>query len=168
MLKRLFFVLCVIIIGVSCLKSGERTCAYPQRTIIAPQAEQDSIVAYLDSFNIQADHHPAGFYYKIINPGMGADTMLLCSELLIDFKGQLKNDSVFQEGNDVFLVLGGMIEGWKLGIPLIKKGGEIKLFIPPTLAFGQEDYKDQDNKVLVPARSMVIYTVKLKDYTQGF
>ena len=168
MLKNLLLILCVTVIGVSCLKSGERTCAYPQRTIIAPQAEQDLLAAYLDSNHIQASHHAAGFYYKIINPGTGTDTMLLCSELSIDFKGQLKNDSVFQEGNDVYVVLGGMIEGWKLGIPLVKKGGEIKLFLPPSLAFGYADYSDQNNKVLVPANSIVIYTVKLKDYTQGF
>lgn len=168
MIKNAFFVVCVAIAGLSCLKSGERTCAFSQTKITAPQVEQDSVAAYLDSNFIQAQHHPAGFYYKVINPGTGSDSMSLCSELLIDFKGQLTNDSVFQEGTDAFLVLGGMIEGWKMGIPLIKKGGEIILFLPPSLAFGYEDYKNEKNEVLVPANSMVIYTVKLKDYSQGY
>ena len=84
MLKYLFFVLCVSVLFLSCLKSGERTCAYPQQSIVAPQPEQDSIKAYLDSNHIDAVRHPAGFYYKIINPGTGTDTMLLCSEILID------------------------------------------------------------------------------------
>jgi FKBP-type peptidyl-prolyl cis-trans isomerase FkpA len=168
MLKKLFFAFCVAVAGVSCLKTGDRTCAFRQINIVAPQIEQDSIAAYLDSNSIQAQHHQNGFYYKIIDPGTGTDTMTLCSDLLIDFKGQLKDDSVFQQGTDAYLVLGAMIEGWKLGIPLIKKGGEIKLFIPPSLAFGYADYKNDQNEVLVPANSFVIYTVKLKDYSQGY
>lgn len=168
MLKNVFFVLCVTIIGVSCLKSGERTCAYPQKTIIAPKAEQDSIAAFLDSNHIQAELHPAGFYYKIINPGTGSDTMLLCSEILIDYKGQLKNGQQFDSGTDVYLVLGALIEGWKKGLPLIKKGGEITLFIPPSLGYGYQDYKNSDGVVVIPGNSMLIFNVKLKDYSQGY
>ena len=168
MLKNVFFVLCVIIVGVSCLKSGERTCAYPQVSITAPQAEQDSIEAYLDSNNIQADRHPSGFYYKIINPGTGTDTMLLCSEILIDYTGRFKNGQKFDEGVDAYLVLGALIEGWKKGLPLIKKGGEIILFIPPSLGYGPSDYRNRDNVVVIPGNSMLIFNIKLKDYSQGF
>ena len=168
MLKNLFFVLCIIIVGVSCLKSGDRTCAYPVRTIVAPQSEQDSIVAYLDSNNIEAQHHPSGFYYKIINPGEGIDTMSLCSEILIDYKGQFKNGQVFDEGTNAYLVLGPLIEGWKKGLPLVKRGGEIILFIPPSLGYGSDDYKNENNVVLIPGNSILIFNVKLKDYTPGF
>lgn len=168
MLKTLFFVLCVTTVAVSCLKSGERTCAYPQRTIIAPQSEQDSIKAYLDSNDIQAEHHPAGFYYKIINPGTGVDTMLLCSEILIDYQGQFKNGQEFDKGTDVYFVLGALIEGWKKGLPLIKKGGEITLYIPPSLGYGSQDYLNSENVVVIPKNSMLIFNIKLKDYTQGY
>ena len=168
MLKNLFLVLCIIIVGVSCLKSGDRTCACPVRTIVAPQSEQDSIVAYLDSNNIEAQRHPSGFYYKIINPGEGIDTMSLCSEILIDYKGQFKNGQVFDEGTNAYLVLGPLIEGWKMGLPLIKRGGEIVLFIPPSLGYGSDDYKNENNVVLIPGNSMLIFNVKLKDYTPGF
>jgi FKBP-type peptidyl-prolyl cis-trans isomerase FkpA len=168
MLKYLFFVLCVTITAVSCLKSGERTCAYPQKTIVAPQAEQDSIQAYLDSNHIQAMHHPAGFYYKINNPGTGTDTMLLCSEILIDYRGQLKNGQEFDKGSDVYFVLGALIEGWKKGLPLVKKGGDITLYLPPTLGYGSQDYVNSDNVVVIPKNSMLIFNIKLKDYTQGY
>jgi FKBP-type peptidyl-prolyl cis-trans isomerase FkpA len=168
MLKNVLFVLCVTIVGVSCLKSNERSCAYPQINVTAPQAEQDSIAAYLDSNNIQAAHHPAGFYYKIINPGTGTDTMLLCSEILIDYQGKLKNGQEFDKGTDVYLVLGALIEGWKKGLPLIKKGGEITLFIPPSLGYGSEDYKNSNDVVVIPGNSMLIFNIKLKDYTQGY
>jgi FKBP-type peptidyl-prolyl cis-trans isomerase FkpA len=168
MSKNLLFVLCVAIVGVSCLKSGERTCAYPQVAIVAPQAEQDSLKAYLDSNHIQATLHPAGFYYKITNPGTGTDTMLLCSEILIDYRGQFKNGQEFDKGTDVYFVLGALIEGWKKGLPLIKKGGEITLYIPPSLGYGSQDYKNADNVVVIPGNSILIFNIKLKDYTQGY
>ena len=168
MLKYLLFVLCVSLISISCLKSGERTCAYPQNSITAPQAEQDSLKAYLDSNHIQAVHHPAGFYYKITNPGTGTDTMLLCSEILIDYSGKFKNGQQFDSGTDVYFVLGALIEGWKKGLPLIKKGGEITLYIPPSLGYGSQDYVNSNNVVLIPKNSTLIFDIKLKDYTQGY
>jgi FKBP-type peptidyl-prolyl cis-trans isomerase FkpA len=168
MLKYLFFVLCVSVIAISCLKSGERTCAYPQNSIIAPKPEQDSLKAYLDSNHIQAVLHPAGFYYKITNPGTGSDTMLLCSEILIDYTGKFKNGQEFDKGTDVYFVLGALIEGWKKGLPLIKKNGEITLFIPPSLGYGSQDYVNSNNVVVIPKNSMLIFNIKLKDYTQGY
>ncbi|HUQ65510.1 MAG TPA: FKBP-type peptidyl-prolyl cis-trans isomerase [Flavitalea sp.] len=169
MLKNLFFIFGITIAGVSCLKSSERTCAYPVMNITAPEAEQDSIQNYLDSNNIEAVHDPSGFYYKILNPGSGTEGMKLCSEILIDYKGQFKNGQIFDQANDAYLVLGALIEGWKKGIPLIKKGGEINLYIPPTLGYGNKDLVDKNTgAVLIPANSMLIFNVKLKDYTPGY
>src|SRR5687767_7551592 len=136
MLKKLIFVLCITIVGASCLKENDRTCGFPIISVTAPQPEQDSVAAYLDSNNIDAQKHPAGFYYQIINPGVGTDTMTLCSEVRLDYKHRLKNGQVVEQGNDIYIVLGPSIEGWKKGLPLIKTGGEIRLFIPPSLAYG--------------------------------
>jgi FKBP-type peptidyl-prolyl cis-trans isomerase len=38
--------------------------------------------------------------------------------------------------NPVSFLLSGVIKGWQIGIPLIKKGGRIKLVIPSSLAYG--------------------------------
>jgi FKBP-type peptidyl-prolyl cis-trans isomerase FkpA len=171
MLKNVFFVLLITIAGVSCLKSGEnsRTCAYPVQNITAPQSEQDSIKAYLDTLHIEAQHHPSGFYYNIVNSGSGSDSMKLCSEILIDYRGQFKSGQVFDQATDAYLVLGALIEGWKKGIPLIKKGGEINLYIPPSLAYGSADLTDKNTgAVIIPGNSMLIFNVKLKDYTPGY
>ena len=168
MLKTLFFLLCITLIGVSCLKEGDKSCAFPILSITAPLSEQDSIEAYLDSNNIDAVQHPAGFYYKVVNPGTGTDTMTLCSEVYIDAVGRLKSGKIFVTGEQYF-VLGGLpIEGLKKGLPLIKKDGEIKLFIPPSLGLGPNDFKNDSNVVVVPGNSMLIYDVKLRDYSKGY
>lgn len=159
--------LCVSIIAVSCLKGkNDTTCPYSPSTIIAPQAEQDSIAAYLDSNNIEATLHPAGFYYTISNPGSGGESVLLCSQILINYKGQLKNGTVFDQQNNVIFVLGSLIEGWRKGIPLLKKGGQIKLYIPPSLGYGDNDLIDNSSgNVVIPGKSMLIFDVTLLDYS---
>lgn len=167
MLKNLFCLLCVAVFAVSCLKSKEDTgCPYQSSSIVAPAAEQDSVEAYLDSNNIQATHHPSGFYYEIINPGTGTDTASLCSQIVINYKGQLKNGTVFDEQSNVLFVLGSLIEGWKKAIPLIKKGGKIKLYIPPTLGYGNTDIKNPNTgQVVIPAKSMLIFDVDLLNFS---
>lgn len=153
--------------AVSCLKSNsEKTCAYPSSNKIAPQQEQDSLKAWLDSNQISAVRHPAGFYYQIVNPGSGTDTMTLCSEILINYTGKFINGQTFDQGTNVYLVLGALIDGWKKGLPLIKKGGEIKLYIPPSLAYGSQDYAP-NGVVAIPGNSTLIFEVKLIDYLPG-
>jgi FKBP-type peptidyl-prolyl cis-trans isomerase FkpA len=169
MLRTLLFVLCISVVAISCLKDAQKTCAYPTVRVSAPKAEQDSIQAFLDADSIDAVKHDAGFYYKVINPGTGTDTMTLCSEVLIEHSGKLATGEVINPAVREYLVLGGApIEGWVLGIPLIKKGGEIRLFIPPALAYGYNNVSNPNGVPVIPAGSMVIYDIKLIDYSRGF
>lgn len=166
MLKIFLGLLLIAMAGVSCLKSKDNAgCPYSNTSIIAPVSEQDSITNYLDSFNIDAVQHPSGFFYKITNPGTGTDGVTLCSQILINYRGQLKDGTVFDEQNNVIFVLGSLIEGWKKGIPLVKKGGQIRLFIPPSLGYGNVDVKNNSGQVVIPAKSMLIFDVTLLDYS---
>jgi FKBP-type peptidyl-prolyl cis-trans isomerase FkpA len=168
MLKKLLFLLCITIVAVSCLKSNnERTCAYPVITKSAPAAEQDSLKAWLDSNNIEAVRHPAGFFYNIIQPGTGSDTMTLCSEILINYSGTYIDGRPFDSGTEKYFVLGALIEGWRQGIPLIKKGGRIKLYLPPSLAYGPDGY-EEGGQVIIAPNTRLIFDVTLLDYSPGF
>jgi FKBP-type peptidyl-prolyl cis-trans isomerase FkpA len=57
-----------------------------------------------------------------------------------------------------------LIEGWKIGLPLIQKSGKIKLYIPPSLGYGASDIKDNNGVVVIPANSMLIFDVSLVDF----
>ncbi len=57
-----------------------------------------------------------------------------------DYTGKFTNNTSFDEGV-VSFPLTGVIEGWQIGIPLIKQGGKVKLIIPPYLAYGCNDYR---------------------------
>lgn len=167
MLKKLLYLFLVCVSAASCLKSKEDTgCPYQPSSVVAPAAEKDSLQAYLDSNNIQATLHPSGFYYEIVDPGTGTDSASLCSQIVINYKGQLTNGNVFDEQDNVLFVLGSLIEGWKKAIPMIKKGGKIKLYIPPTLGYGNTDVKNPNTgQVVIPARSILIFDVDLLNFS---
>ena len=60
--------------------------------------------------------------------------------------------------------LGSLIEGWKKGLLMLKTGGSIKLYIPPSLGYGYSDVTDpQTQAVIIPAGSMLIFDVTLSD-----
>jgi len=51
--------------------------------------------------------------------------------------------------------LGQLISGWQLGLPLIKPGGKIKLYLPPTLGYGSRTVGS------IPANSILIFEISL-------
>jgi FKBP-type peptidyl-prolyl cis-trans isomerase FkpA len=143
-----------------CLKN-DTGCPAPTN-IVAPQSEQQVVVDYLGANNISAVKHSSGMYYQIEVRGSGG-VPNDCSSIAINYKGQLANGNVFDEGKNVAFTLGRLIEGWKKGLPLIQKGGRIKLYIPPTLGYGSSDIKDTNGTVVIPANSMLIFEITLLD-----
>jgi len=162
--KKWLVFICIAIVAVSCLKSPKYSCPYTEAQLTAPTSEQFIVQGYLDSNDIQATKHPAGFYYSIQNPGTGTDSVELCHQIFINYKGKLANNSVFDEGKGSFFVLGALIEGWRKGIPLIKKGGKITLYIPPSLGYGSNPVENGSGQVIIPANSMLIFDIELLDH----
>jgi FKBP-type peptidyl-prolyl cis-trans isomerase FkpA len=169
MIRIVLCLLCVSMFSVSCLKNADNAgCPYEITSISAPQDERDSVEAYLDSMGLQAVEHETGFYYQVVTPGTDIGQMSLCSKITINYVGKLKSGTEFDRQNNIELILGALIEGWKKGLPLIKQGGEINLYVPPTLAYGPNEIKNnQTGQVIIPAKSMLIFNVRLLDYTVG-
>jgi FKBP-type peptidyl-prolyl cis-trans isomerase len=98
-----------------------------------------TIEEYLTKNNLKTSvvTDPRGFYYKILEPGSGA-TPGLNSKVKTFYKGMLTNGSVFDESltTPIEFPLNGVIMGWQYGIPLIKPGGKIILYLPPALGYG--------------------------------
>ena len=77
------------------------------------------------------------------------------------YTGRLLDGSVFDGGNGQVLSfkLGGVITGWQVGIPLIQKGGKIRLFIPSGLAYGC------DGQGSIPANAVLDFDIELVEVT---
>ena len=146
-----------------CLGScSKKKCDYTDDGMVAPAAETQGVKKYLDSLGIKASLHARGFYYKIdssatetgSNPGE-------CSQITVAYIGTLTNGTVFDQQTSYATQLSNLIDGWQQGVPLIKKGGRIWLYIPPSLGYGQTSISA--GNVTIPASSILIFDIHLLD-----
>jgi len=161
-MKRIFVILCSVILVSSCSKKTDDMCNYDACAFAAPASEVTQLEAYLSTAGITtATKHCSGMYYIIDVAGSGA-TATICSTVSVKYKGQLTTGTVFdQSTTPVNFQLSGLIEAWKKGIPLIKSGGKIKLYCPPTLAYGSQVVRDGAGNTVIPANSILIFEVEL-------
>jgi len=150
-------ILAIIVIMSACNKDNEQACPYTDPNITVPAAEITALETYLASKNItNAIKDPRGFYYSISTPGTGP-TAELCSSISINYAGKLTNEVIFDQtsGTPRTFTLGELIAGWIKGIPLIKEGGRILLYLPPTMGYGSQPVG------IIPANSILIFDIDL-------
>ena len=146
----------------SCLKQDSK-CGYPDSNVTAPEDQVNNLDDSLAKYNITgAMTSPSGFMYKIIDPGNGPSVTNLCSKIEVNYKGMFFNGKVFDstlKDAPAYFELGGVILGWQKGIPLIKQGGKINLYIPPSLGYGSKDRPDANGNVAIPGNSYLVFEV---------
>ncbi len=151
-MKNFLLITCLLIMSCTGCSKQDRGC-----TTVEPKAEEPQILAYAKADSIQVTKHSSGIYYQIINPGTGA-ALSQNSNVSVTYKGELLNGTIFdQQTNPVSFGLAGVIEGWQIGIPLIKKGGRIKLIIPSAYAYGC------NGNAGIPPNSILFFDVTLFD-----
>jgi len=156
---RLLSILIVLVVfNAGCLKDGYDTfsCTAKIPEVNVPAAEIAQVEAYLTANNItNAVKHPAGFYYIIEVQGTGKNPTV-CTNVAFTYKGQLTNGTVFdQSTTPVLYPLSQLITGWQLGLPLVKTGGKMRLFLPPSLGYGSSAIPG------IPANSVLIFDVTI-------
>jgi len=101
-----------------------------------------------------------GLQYQVEKEGTGAapkdsDTVV------VNYKGTLVDgkefDNSYARNEPLSFRLDGVIPGWTEGLKHIKKGGKIKLVIPPELAYGKTGVPG------IPANSTLVFEVELLD-----
>ena len=145
------FLVSLLFSGVSCLK--ESTACTPK----TPASEAAQMQAYCAGNGITPTIHPSGLFYQIINPGSGA-TASANSTIYITYVGKLADGTVFdQQSNSASTgwPLNQLIEGWRVGIPLIQKGGQIKLVVPSSMAYGCSGYGS------IPGNAILFFDITL-------
>ncbi|QIZ49668.1 FKBP-type peptidyl-prolyl cis-trans isomerase [Dickeya zeae] len=102
----------------------------------------------------------SGLLYQVDKEGTGAapkdsDTVV------VNYKGTLVDgtefDNSYKRGEPLSFRLDGVIPGWTEGLKHVKKGGKIKLVIPPALAYGEAGVPG------IPANSTLVFDVELLD-----
>lgn len=145
----------VVIFFSGCIKKKTATCNYDACFDKAPASEVQAIQDYLTSQGItNAQEHCSGIYYVIDNGGSGKQPSP-CDAVDVNYVGRLTDGTVFDQGTHFQTYLGNVIQGWANGVPLIKEGGVIHLYIPPSFGYG-----NQANGP-IPANSVLIFDITL-------
>lgn len=156
--------LAVSTVLIFCACKKESSCPYSTPTIKATATEILALQNFLQANSITATQDASGIFYTITSNGQGA-TSGMCSYLTVKYKGSiLTSGAVFDStasGSTASFELGSLINGWKYGLPKIKPGGKIILFIPPSLGYGSTPITGQSGTILIPANSYLRFDVEL-------
>lgn len=131
-------------------------------TAISCKKDEDTdkqITDFIAKNNIAATKDASGLYYQIIKPGTGSFTYPANTRITIKYEGRLLDGSVFDNGGGKAQTfnLSELIQGWRIGIPKIQKGGEIRLIIPPGLGYGSSSAGS------IPGNSVLDFTIQLSN-----
>jgi len=96
------------------------------------------IEEYVAAENLNTIISEEGLYYAIDVVGEG-ENPVADSRVSVIYEGFFLNGDVFDSsnGNPITFGLREVIEGWTLGIPLLKPGGSATLILPSGLAYGE-------------------------------
>ena len=102
----------------------------------------------------------SGLQYKVLKDGNGA-TPKSSDTVTVNYRGTLIDgtefDSSYKRGQPATFPVGGVIKGWTEALQLMKVGSKYQLFIPASLAYGEQ------GRPGIPPNSTLIFEVELMD-----
>ena len=114
------------------------SCSSRPSAGVAKQARiDDSIIrAYLTANpQIKAVKDPSGLYYEVTDQGTGAYPTEN-SVVMVNYTCSLIGGRRYDSGSDFSSPLSGLVKAWQIGVPHVKAGGNITLYVPSRLAYG--------------------------------
>ncbi|RYY24228.1 MAG: peptidylprolyl isomerase [Sphingobacteriaceae bacterium] len=160
-MKRLFFVFALMLALSACKKAVSDNTAYLAQIGI----DSAKIRAYLIANNIPIKKvsDTIGVYYQILDSGNVNSLYTQSTLVTVGFSARILNGDTVTKPSAYHpsFTLGNVIRGWQVGIPLIKKNGRIRLFVPSRYAYGQYD-RAQDS---IPANSCLDFDIRLYNIT---
>jgi FKBP-type peptidyl-prolyl cis-trans isomerase len=103
---------------------------------------------------------PSGLRYEIVAPGSGPAPKPT-ETVKVHYTGKLLDGSTFDSSVErkepAEFQLDQVIPGWTEGLQKLSKGGKIKLYVPPHLAYGD------DGRPGIPPGSTLVFDVELLD-----
>ncbi|RBL89200.1 FKBP-type peptidyl-prolyl cis-trans isomerase [Chitinophaga flava] len=156
LLLRIIIACLPVVLLFSCSKKTEDASMAPMAMVDA------TIQRYLFAHNEVAIRDSFGLYYRIITPGDSIHFVRDNSIVSVNYTNQLIDgttvDASFDVTNFNNRTLKNHIPGWQLGLRKISKGGRIRMYIPPVLAFGSTGVPD-----IIPPNAILISDVELVD-----
>jgi FKBP-type peptidyl-prolyl cis-trans isomerase len=151
-----------IVLFVAVVSCGVVSCNKHKELDYNAQLQKDIgiIDAFLASNHIDATKDPSGLRYVIDSVGTGLKPTL-DGTVSVKYTGRfLPTLEIFDHpANGIVVVLDALvIEGWRIGVPLMTKGSKFTLYIPSGLAYGSSGAG-----AVVTPNANVMYEIELLD-----
>jgi FKBP-type peptidyl-prolyl cis-trans isomerase FkpA len=152
----------------SCSKDKASDCNATAPAAVASASETAYLQTYLNAQNITNATAKNGMFYVISTQGSGMSPNL-CSTITTTYTGTLINGTsdgaVFDGGTGVpaSFSLNQLIYGWQIVMPLVKAGGTVTLYIPPSLGYGATPRTNSAGVVVIPANSYLKFVINLSN-----
>jgi len=132
-MKKLLTVALLPFLFLGCLKTSDPA---PACTNALPSTEETQIIAYCNANSIIYTKDPSGIFYQILDPGT-APHPSTTSTITVNYVGKFLTGTVLDQSSAPYTnKLNLLIPAWQLAIPLIGKGGHIKMVAPSSLCYG--------------------------------
>lgn len=155
-MKRIIFLLFVVVVGLSGCSIDT-----PKPVTFEDQLAKDraAIDSYLVSKGIPAltDPDDYGLRYIVNVDGTGIKPIGASDSVTVNYTLRLlpSETEVEKSSAPVRFLLGDLIAGWQIGLPLIKEGSKANFYVPSGWAYGSTQ------KNSIPANSNLIFEIEL-------
>lgn len=154
LMKNLLILFFVSFAFIACNKKNDSGCVPA-----SPDSESAVIASFCTAHGISCIIDTNGIYYQVIDQGSGI-TPDMNSTITVTYTTTTLDGNVVDDKTTtpVSLPLNQFIEGWRIAIPYIQKGGHIKMVIPSSLAYGCTGIAN-----VIPPNSPLYFDVVLVD-----
>lgn len=145
----------------SCMMNESEDIPDPNEQL---QSDIAAIDNYLAANNINAVEHSSGIRYVIWRDSSGTNSATLDSCVTANYAGKLMSNGLeFDKGTNISFPLNSVIDGWRIGIPLLTVGDSATLYIPSGYAYGYYGYPPE-----IPSNANLIFNVAVKNVGQTY
>ncbi len=106
----------------------------------------------------------SGVQYRVIKPATGPHPTD-ADVALVNYEGKLVNGTSFDKSTQPTpMPVSAVVPGFSEALKLMAKGETLRVWIPSRLAYGAEDQRDDQGKVVIPGKSTLVFDIELVDF----
>ncbi|WP_315764777.1 FKBP-type peptidyl-prolyl cis-trans isomerase [Sphingomonas sp. Y38-1Y] len=108
----------------------------------------------------------SGLQYRVLDKGRGGATPTDNDLVLVNYKGTLRNGTVFDESRQPTpMSPKGVVPGFSEAVKLMPKGAKYRFWLKPELAYGASPQTNpQTGQEVIPGDSLLVFDIEMVDF----
>ena len=152
-------------VGLGLLAAGAAGIAWATTGSMVPASPEAFLAANADQEGVVTT--ASGLQYKVLQEGQGPKPSPR-DVVQVQYEGRLTNGETFDKseaGQPAVFPVMGVVPGFAEAVQLMSRGGKLRIWLPPELAYGPDEKRDpQTGKVVIPANSVLEFDMELIDF----